>query len=84
MMPCLFTCMFQVKYYLIDFDEILCEQMPKPVFFNFIEFVIITTWHTQTCEVWATLALLSKFSNQNDQSDIGTKFVLNIVDIQNN
>jgi len=34
MVPCLFTCMFQVQYYLMDFDEILYEHVPNPVLFN--------------------------------------------------
>ena len=76
--------MFQVQYYLMDFDEILYEHMPKPVLFNLYRiFDNKNMADTQTYEVWATLALLSKFSNHNDQRNIGTKFVLNIV-IQNN
>lgn len=70
---------------LMDFDEILCEHIPKPVPFNLYRICDNKNMaDTQTCEVWATLSVLSKCSKHNDQRNIGTKFILNIVNIQNN
>ena len=80
MVPCLFTCMFQVQYYLMDFDNILYEHILKPVLFNVYRICDNKNMaETQKCKVWATVALLSKCSNHYDQRNIGTKFVLNIV-----
>jgi len=44
--------MFQVQYYLMDFDEILYEHMPKPVLFNVCRICDNKNMtDTQTCEV---------------------------------
>jgi len=52
MVPCLFTCMFQVQYYLMDFDEILYEHKPKLVLFNLYRICDNKNMaDTQTCEV---------------------------------